>query len=387
MLKFILMDGGVIDMLRAFVVDDEPIAADFIKRRLELTGKVKVESTFTNPADVIKEVERVNPDVVFLDIEMPEISGLELAEKITAMVNQPEVVFTTAYSNYALEAFKVNALDYLMKPIDSRELERVIQKIINKRPMVATNNTLHINALGCFMATVNEQKEPIKWSTAKCEELLAYMIFKKESTMVSKWKLIDVLWPDKDEKKCEINLRSTISRLNKSLREYGVNGRIVSYNNSYRIEISEIEVDAFQLEKLTDEWLSDGIKKLPSLKELYKLYPGHLFEDKDYPWADWLQSYYLRLFESLCKAVIHARITRNEDVSVTYYMLEYIIGLDPYNEDLREMALEILYNTGGKKTIGEYYNKFKQLLESQMGVSPRQSLKDLYSKLIALEKK
>lgn len=369
-------------MLRAFVVDDEQITADLIGKYLEDTGKVKVERIFYSPVEVIKEVEAAKPDVVFLDIEMPEITGLELAEKITAMVNQPEVVFITAYSSYALEAFKVNALDYVMKPIDPSELERVIQKISNRRPQVTMNSTLFINALGGFNAVVADQKEPIKWSTAKCEELFAYMIFKKESAIVSKWKLIEVLWPEKNEKKCEINLRSTISRVNKTLRDYGVNGRFISYNNRYRLEFENFEVDAFQLEKIEEEWLRNGPEVLSSTQAFYKLYPGHLFEDQDYGWAEWLQSYYLRIFISLGKAVINVRISRHEDMHITYKMLEYIVELDPYNEDLRKIAIDILYKMEGKKALGKYYQEFERQMVSQMGVNPRQSLKDLYERLI-----
>jgi len=373
-------------MLRALVVDDEQITADLIGRYLEATGSVEVERIIYNPLEVIKEVELTNPDVVFLDIEMPEISGLELAEKITAMVNQPEVVFITAYSSYALEAFKVNALDYVMKPIDPHELERVIQKINNRRPQVTTNHTLSIKALGGFTAVVvGDQREHIKWSTAKCEELFAYMIFKGERVVVSKWNLIDVLWPEKDTQKSEINLRSTISRLNKTLRDYGVNSRIISHNNRYKLEIENWEVDAFQLEKRSEEWLKDGPKALPSLQTLHKLYPGDLFAEQYYAWAEWLQSYYLRIFIRLGKEIVHTRIARHEDMDITYMMLAYIVELDPYNEDLREMAIEILYKIKGQKAIKEYYQNFEQRLMSQVGVHPRHSFKGLYQRLTNLE--
>lgn len=371
-------------MLRAFVVDDEQITANLIGRYLGETGKVQVDRVLYNPADVVNEVERLKPDVVFLDIEMPVITGLELAEKITAMANQTEVVFITAHSSYALEAFKVNALDYVLKPIDPQELERVIQKIINRHPPAAGNKVLHINALG-GLTVILEGQEPIKWSTAKCEELFAYMIFKKDSAIVSKWKLIDVLWPEKDEQKSEVNLRSTISRLNKTLREYGINGRMISYNNRYRLEIENIEVDAFSLEKISEDWLRKGPENAIQLNEFYRLYPGHLFADQDYEWAEWLQSYYLRLFVNLGKELVKTRIEAREDMHVTYQMFEYIVELDPYNEDLREMAIEILYRTEGKKAVSDYYLEFERQLVSQIGVKPRQSLNELYQKLINRE--
>ncbi|WP_297421666.1 response regulator [Clostridium sp.] len=374
-------------MFRAFVVDNQPAIANLIGKFLEDTGKVKVEKIFYNPLEVINEVQILNPDVIFMDMEMPEITGIRLAEQIKLFKKDIEIVFITAYSNYALQAFKVDALDYVMKPIYPHEIERVVKKIILRNPNFIHKKTFHINALGSFTVYIKSKNEAIKWSTSKCEELLAYMIFSKDSLSVSKWKLIDTLWPGKNIQKSEINLRSTISRLNKTLREYGSDCRITANNNYYRIEFEKLEVDAFVFEKIAEEAMKNKVNINLTLQEFYKLYPGQLFADKDYYWAERLQAYYSRLFINFAKTLVQRRIIEGKEMAITYQMLEYAIEFDPYNEELRELAIEILHKTEGKKAVFEYYQEFERQLMLQIGVKPRQSIQELYMKLVKKKEK
>jgi two-component system LytT family response regulator len=113
--------------MKAFLVDDEPIAIDRLRRLIEEHGRVDIVGTGGNPADVLPAIRSSAPDVLFLDIEMPGLSGFELLERLGP--SQPLVVFTTAYDQYALDAFKVNSIDYLLKPIERADLTRAIAKL------------------------------------------------------------------------------------------------------------------------------------------------------------------------------------------------------------------------------------------------------------------
>jgi two-component system, LytTR family, response regulator len=112
-------------MMRAYLVDDEPLALERLARMLEATGRVDVAGSNTDPVKAIEELRRELPDVLFLDIHMPALSGFEL---LTELPEQPLVIFTTAYDRYALEAFRANAIDYLLKPIEPDLLERALTK-------------------------------------------------------------------------------------------------------------------------------------------------------------------------------------------------------------------------------------------------------------------
>jgi two-component system LytT family response regulator len=113
-------------MINAYLVDDEWPAIERLSRMLESTERVQILGTSTDPVQALAEVPRLRPDVLFLDIRMPGLSGFEL---VAELPGQPLVVFTTAYDQYALDAFQANSIDYLVKPVDSQELERALAKV------------------------------------------------------------------------------------------------------------------------------------------------------------------------------------------------------------------------------------------------------------------
>src|SRR6266700_2681289 len=110
----------------AFLVDDELPALKRLGRLLEATGRVEIQGSSSNPATAINSISADPPDVLFLDIEMPEIDGFELLSRLQC---QPLVIFTTAYNQYALKAFEVNSIDYLLKPVEPELLERALNKL------------------------------------------------------------------------------------------------------------------------------------------------------------------------------------------------------------------------------------------------------------------
>ena len=112
--------------MRAYMVDDEPLALKRLRRLLQAGGRVEVVGGTTDPAAALEFLLNEAVDVLFLDIQMPGMNGFELLARLPA---QPPVVFTTAYDEYALRAFEVNSVDYLLKPIEPPKLERALKKL------------------------------------------------------------------------------------------------------------------------------------------------------------------------------------------------------------------------------------------------------------------
>ncbi len=115
--------------MRALVIDDERLARKELITLLNQLETVEVVGEAVNVDDAKEKIDQLNPDVIFLDIQMPEKTGFELLEELD---NVPHVIFTTAYDEYALKAFQVNALDYLLKPIEPKRLEEAINKLLLK---------------------------------------------------------------------------------------------------------------------------------------------------------------------------------------------------------------------------------------------------------------
>ncbi|HEV3141528.1 MAG TPA: LytTR family DNA-binding domain-containing protein [Vicinamibacterales bacterium] len=112
--------------LRAYVLDDEPLAVGRLVRLLEETKRVAVAGTNTDPENALAFLNAHPVDVLFLDIQMPGMTGFELLARLQ---RDPFVIFTTAYDRYALNAFEVNSIDYLLKPIERERLAQALDKL------------------------------------------------------------------------------------------------------------------------------------------------------------------------------------------------------------------------------------------------------------------
>ena len=112
--------------MRAYIVDDERLAVERLTRLLTATGRVTIAGSSTDPEEALAFLRTAAVDVLFLDIQMPVLTGFELLERLERDVT---VVFTTAYDRYALDAFGVNSLDYLLKPIEPERLDRALDKL------------------------------------------------------------------------------------------------------------------------------------------------------------------------------------------------------------------------------------------------------------------
>lgn len=113
-------------MIRAFLLDDEPLATKRMQRMLEETGRVSIAGVANDPVDALEVLRGIEYDVLFLDIQMPGLTGFEFLERVEG---DPLVVFTTAFNEYALAAFEVNSIDYLVKPVEREKLDRALRKV------------------------------------------------------------------------------------------------------------------------------------------------------------------------------------------------------------------------------------------------------------------
>lgn len=120
--------------LKSVVVDDEPLAMELLVSYVNKTAQLTLVGKFTNATAALMFVQQNDVDVLFLDIQMPDLNGLELARLIPQNV---KVVFTTAFNQYAIESYKVGAVDYLLKPISFVDFQHTVQRLVQKYQLVA----------------------------------------------------------------------------------------------------------------------------------------------------------------------------------------------------------------------------------------------------------
>ncbi len=148
--------------IKAVIVDDEPNGIDFLKYSVERhCPEVMIVATFNLPLEALNQIPLIKPDILFVDVEMPRLNGFELVEKLSHLSGM-HVIFTTAYNEFALKAFRVSATDYLLKPIDPDELKQAVNKVIT---LTREENT-GVSELLDFIKTQNTIKK-ISVSTDK----------------------------------------------------------------------------------------------------------------------------------------------------------------------------------------------------------------------------
>lgn len=127
-------------MIKAVIIDDEPLARSLLCEYLGEIGEVKVVGEFENGFDGLKGINDLNPDLVFLDIQMPKLNGFEMLELLDDL---PNVIFITAYEQYAVKAFERNAVDYLLKPYSIDRLKSAIDKAKKINQSTNEKNAVH----------------------------------------------------------------------------------------------------------------------------------------------------------------------------------------------------------------------------------------------------
>jgi len=118
-------------ILNCIAVDDEPLALGLVSKFIEQTPFLRLSAKFHSAAEALKAIHDQKIDVIFLDIQMPDLNGIELARLLDNVPSRPRVIFTTAYNHFAIEGFRVDALDYLLKPFSYEEFLRAAQKALN----------------------------------------------------------------------------------------------------------------------------------------------------------------------------------------------------------------------------------------------------------------
>ena len=124
--------------IKTIIIDDEKLARDLVKNYLQSFDNISVIDECENGFDGIKSITENKPDLIFLDIQMPKLNGFEMLEILD---NQPKIIFTTAYDQYALKAFEVNAIDYLLKPFSRERFSDAVNKILATHENIDVNNT------------------------------------------------------------------------------------------------------------------------------------------------------------------------------------------------------------------------------------------------------
>ncbi|MBR5202098.1 MAG: response regulator [Clostridia bacterium] len=233
--------------MKIMIVDDERIASEELYDICLSHSSIKSVNVFNNPAEALFFIsENSDIDIAFLDIEMPVMTGLELAKKINEINKSTKIIFVTGFKEYAYDAFKVNAIGYILKPYDDETVFNEIEKA-EAFKNVTTGLEVTIKTFGYFDIFVN--KKPVYFSSAKAKEFMALLVDRQGSS-VSTEQAIAVLWPDRNyDESVQSLFRKVLRSLRNSLSDAGIIDILIDERNQRSIDITKFKCDYYQFIK------------------------------------------------------------------------------------------------------------------------------------------
>ncbi|MBQ4368477.1 MAG: response regulator [Candidatus Methanomethylophilus sp.] len=252
--------------MRILAVDDEKDALEVLVAAISECEKDAEIKAFNSPTEALNYAAENPPDIAFLDIRMPTMSGLDLAKKLKAINVRVNIVFSTGYSEYASDAFSMHASGYIMKPVSVRLVRKELENLRN--PVETPNNRIFVRTFGNFELFVDG--ETLHFSRKPAKELLAYLVDRKGSAVTRK-ELCSVLLQDEAfTRKSQDYLTKIVKELQKTLDEVNA-GSIVNLDRSeYSVIPDNFSCDAY-----------DYLKGVPNaFNNFYGEYMSQ------YPWAE-----------------------------------------------------------------------------------------------------
>ncbi|MDF2937028.1 MAG: response regulator receiver [Paenibacillaceae bacterium] len=359
-------------MIKILVVDDEWIALDILEILLGEIEGVALAGKCVQVKEALDTAAAEKPDLIFLDIEMPGMSGLTAFERFKEICPEAEIVFVTAYQQYAVTAFDLSAMDYLLKPVSLERLVRTVERYksrqgIKMEPVeepLSQGRGPKVKVLGS-LEVYGETGSLLAWRTKKTRELFAFLLHQKGP--VYRDRILDSLWPELDLDKAQTLFHTSLYQLRHTLKQGGY-GQMVSFaDERYMMSHEDLRCDADELEQLL---AADRNGKRAA--EALALYRGDYLEEESYAWSE-MRRYKLRssFLEYLHHVAGQAKGGRREAV------LRKRIELEPYTDSHYRDLLLHLREQGSSAAVDELYRQMRDKYMAELGIEPSLSLEKL----------
>ncbi|MGE7691645.1 response regulator [Lysinibacillus sp. NPDC097214] len=368
-------------MIRAIVMDDEPLALINMEKKLKEFNSIEVVKSFTTVKGLLSEGPSLDFQVAFLDVEMPGMNGLEIAQLLKEWNKNIYIVFVTAYRDYAVQAFEIHSTDYLLKPISKARLETTINRIQellqleNKPNSIEIRNkpALTIQCFGGFVVLHNDKA--VHWRTLKTKELFAFLL-SNLNNHVPRDTIIEALWADTECKKARVQLHTTVSYLRTTLSTLGYSEVIQYANGGYILQLGEFQCDVHDLEHILNGKTETGKIDVERAESFIQNYQGEFMTSLDYPWITSRANFMNNKFTLLLYDLIE-HYTAIHDVKKREHILLLTVEHNPYSDKTIQQLMRHYIEVDNRAGAVKVYNTFKSTLIADLGILPEQETTEL----------
>ncbi|MGV2622825.1 UNVERIFIED_CONTAM: response regulator [Halobacillus marinus] len=351
--------------MKTVLVDDEPLALDILESKLKAYENIEVIAKCAAVDVDEHEALLEEADCLFLDIHLTGTNGIELAKHIQEAHPCLFLVFVTAYDYYAVQAFELNAVDYLLKPIHQTRVEKTVRRIEryleHRETQETSDSLLHIKLFGELSFQIGTHSEKLKWRTNKARELFAYFLHHHGRT-VPKSEIIFQFWPEGDGDRSLSQLYTTIYHIRKRLEEYQDYLSLKSMNGGYILETNHVTIDIVEWETNLKKLAPLSPDTITDYERVMKHYTGTYLEKDDYLWAD---AERLRLEELWHRTAfsIAAYYYKEQEPSKAERWLKRICNVFPEDEKANLLLMKVFAESDQSVMVMKQYDQLKAALD------------------------
>lgn len=352
-------------MIRTIVVDDEWYNLEEICDFVERTGFMSVESRCQNGIDALREADRVLPQAAFIDIEMPEMDGLTLAEKLLEKYPEMQIVFITGWNQYAVAAFELNALDYIMKPLSKARFQKMAERLKSRVEPYAPKrgNKVSIHCFGGFEAVINGQ--PVIWKRIKAEELFAFLLVNHD-TFVLKDIILENLWPEYERAKSLPILQTSVCKIRNIFSGCKDKVKLTYANNRYGLFLSDADCDYLKVESALTGFQSDVPESFGAVENACEMLSNDLFDGHGYLWSEGCRESLRRKLTPVLRKIAdyyHALPDTEHELET----LKLLSQLSPLDDDAQLLYIDALRANDRNEETRRHVKWLRETLQRDYG--------------------
>jgi two-component SAPR family response regulator len=375
-----------IKAVRAIIVDEEKDAIEQISILAAETGFIRIVDKFTDPVCALLFLVKTAPDIVFVDINMHGIDGLTLAREIIKKVPMARIVIITASDKFAVQAFELNALDYLLKPVNTKRFmlmsDRIRTGICERR----IGKNIKIKMFNKLEVLIGD--EPVKWPRSKSAELFAYLLM-DHGVYLHKDKIIGELWPEYKQNKALPILQTAMYKLRQVFAHLGRQVELDYSASRYCLIIRDAECDYITTEQAIFDYKSGDISTFEAVENACRLFDKGFLTEQGYLWSiekdEQIRNSLVRILREI--AYVYSA---QGNIDARINVLKLTAKMVPYDEEVNFVLLRELIKNRYFYELSDHCAWLDDILKNEYDVIPSAQLQQIiqkYKRLTAFPQK
>lgn len=372
--------------MNTLLIDDEVLALKYLESMLLNIPGITVTAKLQYPEDAKKYIRNHAVDVVFLDIHMPETNGIELAEQLLEINPYVRIVFVTAYDHYALKAFELNAMDYVMKPVRMERLMVTVQRIRDRLGESEQNTAVtHADSpsirMKLFQNTLIESEDgqfvPLRWRTTKAQELFLYLL-QHRGSLVRKSTLIELLWPEQVPEKAYSQLYTAVYHIRKTLAAFKDRFQIENVTEGYIMRLDRVHLDVEEWEEGLSTFDPHDAQALERMEAIMALCTGEYLQEYAYWWAESERERLKALWVRHAFLVAKAYVDQDQmDKAMEKY--QEIATRQPIEEEAHLALMKWYASQNNEAAVHRQYQMLESIMQEQLEEQPGTTITQWYT--------